>query len=54
MPITTDTLASRCAKYLLDNSNTIITEHGCQVMMPVTPATLSELVDLVMREKGEL
>ena len=53
-PISTDTMAGRCARFLLDNSLTCISEHGCQVMLPVTPAVLSELVALVMREKGEL
>lgn len=54
-PIDATTLAGRCAQYLLDNSLTVVTEHGVhQEMMPVTTATLSELVDLVMREKGEL
>lgn len=51
--ISTDTLAGRCAKYLLDNSLTVVTEHGVhQEMMPVTIATLSELVDLVERERN--
>lgn len=51
--LSTDTLAGRCARYLLDNSLTTVTEHGVQVMLPVTPATLSELVDLVERERHE-
>lgn len=49
-----DTLSGRCAKFLLDNSLTCITEHGVQVVLPVTSAILCELVDLVRREKGEL
>lgn len=53
-PISTDTLAGRCSKYMADNSLTCITEHGVMVVIPVTSATLSELVDLVLREKGEL
>lgn len=48
--INTDTLAGRCAKYLVDNSVTVLNEHGVHVMLPVTPATLSELVDLVEHE----
>lgn len=49
-PVSTDTLAARCSRYMLDNSLTCITEHGVMVVLPVTSATLSELVDLVERE----